>query len=84
VDDLQTNVNKIPGIESSIPTIPSDLNEEWETVKENANREIPTIPSDLNTKWEIVKANASNPTTSIFHQYIINYITTNNPNSNLF
>jgi hypothetical protein len=80
VDDLQTNVNKIP----------SDLNEEWETVKANADKvpgiesSIPTIPSDLNEEWETVKTNASNPTTSIFYQSIIDYITTNNPNGNLF
>jgi hypothetical protein len=65
VDELQTNTNKILGIESSIPTIPSDLNEEWDTVKENANKvpeiesSIPTIPSDLNTKWDTVKINAN-------------------------
>jgi hypothetical protein len=51
--------NNVSEVEGKIPTIPSDLNEEWETVKENASREIPTIPPDLNAKWETVKANAN-------------------------
>jgi hypothetical protein len=69
VDDLQTNANKIPGIEETI---------------EDVKKSIPTIPSDLNDEWETVKANTSNPTTSIFHQSIIDHTTTNNSNGNLF
>jgi hypothetical protein len=56
---IKTNANKVPGVELSIPTIPSDLNEEWERVKANASRKIPNIPSDLNSNWEIVKTNAN-------------------------
>jgi hypothetical protein len=52
---VKTNANR----EIIVPTIPSDLNEEWETVKENTSGEIPIIPSDLNIEWETVKENAS-------------------------
>jgi hypothetical protein len=53
----------IEEVKSSIPTIPSDLNANWE--KENASREIPTIPSDLNEEWETVKENAGREISTI-------------------
>jgi hypothetical protein len=39
---VKTNANKV----FEIPTIPSDLNEEWETVKSNANK-VPGIEYDI-------------------------------------
>jgi hypothetical protein len=62
IEEVKSSIlhnNNIPEVESNIPIIPSDLNEEWETVKENASRKIPNIPSELNSNWETVKANAN-------------------------
>jgi hypothetical protein len=58
-NQITTIEKTIEEVKTTIPTIPSDLNSKWETVKTNTSREIPTIPSDLNSKWETVKADAS-------------------------
>jgi vacuolar-type H+-ATPase subunit I/STV1 len=56
IDNQITTIEKtMEEIKSTIPTIPSDLNSKWETVKADASREIPTIPSDLNEEWETLK-----------------------------
>jgi hypothetical protein len=65
VDDLQTNANKVPGIESNIPTIPSDLNNKWETVKTNVNN-VPEVESKL------VKLEAASFCQSIIENAITN------------
>jgi hypothetical protein len=57
IEEVKSSIlhnNNVPEVESNIHTIPSLLNDEFETVKAKANKvpgiesSIPIIPSDLN------------------------------------